>query len=88
MARKIEQQVRLGRHARGLAMLHEAGQPRHQHMNSIAPIAHVERRARSAKGRLFDEENAPVTRAPRHQVLRPLEDEVPPEMRKAHQIFG
>ena len=35
---------------------------------------------------LFDEEYAALARAPRHQVLRPLKDEIPAEMRKTDQV--
>jgi hypothetical protein len=36
-----------------------------------------------AVDRLFPKDHAPLGREPAHQVLRPLEHEVPPQMRKA-----
>jgi hypothetical protein len=51
------------------------------------PVARLDPHPRLLGGdRLLDEEDAAIRCAPAHQVLRPLPDEVPPEVRKADEV--
>jgi len=61
---------------------------RHTNEDSVASVRYIEPSGTIGPDGLFDHENPPLFGKSRHQVLRPLENEIPSQMAKANYVKG
>ena len=83
LTKKVAQQPRLDRHG---FRRRARGETRHDDVDAMLAHRHVEPRGSVVDHGLLDDEDAVQPRASGQQVLRPLEDEIPPEVGQGHDV--